>query len=212
MTRINRASLTLVTFSILPLVVGCSVAGEGQQVTEDSTGATATSTTVRQTDDAGNRLPFDTAFPNRWSINNNGTPYEPCTAIPEETVLSFKLDPKSVRDVAVADHQTVRGCRWVFSDNPANSLGQAVGNGEPSLAQYRHRQREVYEFLPSIEIAGREVLRYRTPNTSECSASIKSRDAQVFTTVLMFRDTPPVDQLCEIPVNFLRATIDRIPR
>ncbi|MFT4127988.1 MAG: DUF3558 domain-containing protein, partial [Gordonia sp. (in: high G+C Gram-positive bacteria)] len=36
---------------------------------------------MRQTDDQGRRLPFDTEFPQRWSDGNDGTSYEPCTAL-----------------------------------------------------------------------------------------------------------------------------------
>ena len=36
---------------------------------------------IRQTDSMGRPLPFVTLFPNRWSGNNDGTPYEPCTSL-----------------------------------------------------------------------------------------------------------------------------------
>lgn len=168
--------------------------------------------TIRQTDDAGNRLPFTTVFPDRWSTNNDGTPYEPCTTVTKQVLRQFNLDPQSVNDAAVANHQTIRGCEWNFDDNTDNSLSQTVADGE-SLPWYRNKNRDSFTFLPDIFIDGRRILRFRITNAGfECTTAVQSGGSQVLTAAFIFKNTPPVDQLCEIPVNFLRATIDRIPR
>lgn len=210
-TRPSQGLFTVTAAAALALAgAGCNVAGDALPTSGDAAQPTESST-IRQTDDAGNRLPFTTVFPDRWNMNNDGTTYEPCTAVTEPVLLQFKLAPNSVRDAAGANHQTIRGCNWNFADSESNSLTQVAGNG-PSLQEYRAKNDPGFAFLPNVSIQGREVLRFRIAGEFQCTAAVQSGRAQVLTTVFMFKNTPPVDQLCEIPVNFLRATIDRIPR
>ena len=206
---IRRAGplLTLATLAC----AGCAVTGDPVAAPETTAPSSTPPSTIRQTDDTGKRLPFDTAFPDRWSSNNDGTKYEPCTAVSDQTLTRLGLNPASASDTAAANHQTVRGCRWKFIVDSANSLAQSVGNG-PTLAEYRSKNDGIFVFLPTITISGREIMRFRIPDTSECTATVRSGGALVHTTVLTFGNTPPPDELCEIPVNFLRATIDKIPR
>ena len=192
------------------LCAGCAVTGVPVATPEPASPSTQTPT-IRQTDNARQRLPFDTQFPDRWSSNNNGTPYEPCTAVSADTLRRFNLDPTTAKDAAVANHQTIRGCDWEFVDTRSDSLVQTVGNG-PSLGEYRAKNESAFIFLPDTTVNGRRVLRFAIGESSECSAAVQSGTAQVITTVFVFENEPPRDQLCEIPVNFLRATIDKIPR
>lgn len=204
--------------NILPLYVGitsalalasCSVTGEPvPQV--DQPYSPAPTTAIRQTDDQGKKLPFSTKFPDRWSDNNDGTSYEPCTAVAGSTLRQFDLDPTSASDVAVANHQTARGCNWKFANDRANSISQFVGNG-PSLDEYRTRNAD-FEFLPDVQIEGRQVLRYRIFGDDQCAATIQSGKSQVLTIAYLYRNTPPREQLCDTAVNFLRATIEKIPK
>lgn len=193
--------------SLLFSILGCSVPG---LATPEIGSSSSQSQGIRQTDDTGKRLPFDTKWPDRWSINNDGTSYEPCTAVTADTLREFKLDPASVEDVAVANHQTARGCRWEFINDSANTITQHVGNGPP-LPEYRSENSEIFNFLPDITIKGRPVLRFQLDDET-CLASVQSGRAIVHSTASTFNNSPPPDQVCDIAVNFLRATIDKIPR
>ena len=88
-------------------VVGCSVSGtavgEKSSVVQSQT---TVAPPIRQIDDFGRRLPFTTKFPNRWSRNNDGTTYEPCTTLSLAALQSLHLDPATAKDAAVADGQT----------------------------------------------------------------------------------------------------------
>ena len=169
---------------------------------------------IRQTDDQGRNLPFTNRFPNRWSINNDGTSYEPCTYVTDATVVRFGLDPRSVEDAASSDFQTARGCRWYYIDDPLSSLSQSVGNlVQPSQGLRGHKDRigNTFELLPDLEIGGRQVVQgSRLPGS--CSVFVRSGDAVVGTTVNRFDIVrPPTAEVCNTAVGFLRATIADIP-
>ena len=190
---------------------GCAVAGDPVAAPE-SASPTSQTPAIRQTDDAGRRLPFDTKFPDRWSSNNDGTPYEPCTSVTESILTQFKLDPQSAEDVAIANHQTVRGCRWRFTSDNANSVAQIAANA-PTLDEYRSKNEGIFIFFPDTAIEGRQVQLFKIDDsTPECSAAVRSSNATVDTTVTLYRNARPIDQICDMAVDFLRKAIDKIPR
>ena len=192
------------------LCAGCAVTGDPVAVHE-SVPPSSQTPAIRQTDDAGRRLPFETKWPDRWSINNDGTSYEPCTGVGERVLRQLNLDPDTASDAAVANGQTARGCEWSYASDKTNKLSQVVGNGPP-LAEYRAMNKNDFDFLPDTVVQGRPVLRFVIIGPNECTAAVQSGTAQVITTVYIYNETPPIDQLCKIPVDFLRATIDKIPR
>nr|WP_148281284.1 DUF3558 family protein [Gordonia sp. KTR9] len=171
-------------------------------------------TEIRQTDDRGRALPFENKFPNRWSINNNGTTYEPCTYVSSVTLSRFGLDPDSVEDAALSDFQTARGCRWYYLDDPLSSLSQSVGNlVRPGLGLQGHKDRIsiAFDLLPDIVVAGRAVIR-GSKGQGSCSVFVRSGDAVVGTSVTRFDIVrPPTAEVCNTAVEFLRATIADIP-
>lgn len=189
---------------------GCTLPGAAQPELPRSI---SSSDIIRQTDAAGNRLPFTTTFPDRWSANNAGTDYEPCTAVTPAILREFNLNPSSVNDAADANHQTIRGCDWTFLDDAANTISQYVGgNGELTLNEYRDKQRGGFdELMPDMTIKDRPVLRMRNIELGQCTVVIQSGGARVFTTLFVYHNRPPPNQLCDVPVRFLRTMIDKIP-
>ncbi|MGV6991259.1 DUF3558 family protein [Gordonia amicalis] len=196
-------------------LTSCSTAGVAVPSTASSSvGATPAQPNIRQTDEAGHALPFDNQFPNRWSINNDGTSYEPCTAVEPNTARQFGLIPESVRDVAASDFQTARGCKWKFRDDGRSSLSQAVGNlmqPEKGLAGYKQQYAATMEWRPDIEIQGRRAIVGSTM-PSECTVFVASGAAIVGTGVTRFgAEKPPIADICESAIDFLRIMIDNIP-
>ncbi len=165
---------------------------------------------VRQTDDAGRRLPFTTGFPRRWSNGNDGTTYEPCTAANTSTLQSAGLDPLSVKDAAIADHQTARGCRWSYTGSTFHSLTQIVGNNGP-LHEYKLKKSTSFVWRPDTSINMRLVAVGSVPELGECTAMVDSGRAIVFTRMSAYSDPPPIDEICDKAIAFTRATIDQMP-
>ncbi|MHC3003330.1 DUF3558 family protein [Gordonia sp. GN26] len=201
-------------------MVACDVEGvpSAQPEAMASASSAAAAEPIRQTDDAGNRLPFDTEFPDRWSRNNDGTTYEPCTAVDDEQVRAFGLDPATVEDVAASNHQTARGCQWDLfegDDILRPSLSQFVGNlegmGVDNLQDYKQLQSTDYnEWLDDVVIAGRTVV--VSVERGSCDAFVQSGSAVVVTTMHdLLRDGTEANLLCEKALGFVRLTIDRMP-
>lgn len=116
------------------------------------------SSEIRQTDWAGNRLPFTTDFKDRWNRANSASEYEPCTSISGATLVSLGLDPESVEDTAVVDGQTARGCAW-YSLPPLGTalyISQAVGNS-PSISAYKKKYEGLTRWRQDLLIDGRTV-------------------------------------------------------
>ncbi|WP_396349824.1 DUF3558 family protein [Gordonia amicalis] len=196
-------------------ITSCSTTGVAVPSSATSSlGHTSEQPNIRQTDDAGRSLPFENQFPNRWSINNDGTTYEPCTAVEPNTASQFGLIPDSVRDVAASDFQTARGCKWKFRDDGRSSLSQAVGNlmqPENGLTGYKQQYAATVEWRPDIEIQGRRAIVGSTM-PSECTVFVESGAAIVGTGITRFgAEKPPLDDICESAISFLRITIGNIP-
>ncbi|MGW6035048.1 DUF3558 family protein [Gordonia terrae] len=175
----------------------------------------ASSLAVRQTDDSGRRLPFETSFPNRWSINNDGSPYEPCTQIAPEVIQGSGLVVASVKDAAASDFQTIRGCEWAYLDDELSSLSQIVGNiidPDAGLEGHKALNSAATEWFPDREIRNRRVL-VGSITPSDCAVYVRSGDAVVVTSVTRFDiDRPSTERICDMAVEFLQATIDGIPK
>ncbi|MBY4574954.1 hypothetical protein ACN94_15400 [Gordonia paraffinivorans] len=203
-----------IAIAIVPLAGGCAAELGQPQAELSTTRSPLEKAAIRQTDDAGNRLPFDTDFPNRWSGNNDGTTYEPCTQVPFEVVDHFGLDRQSIADVAASDHQTARGCEWRFANDPRSTLAQFVGNlVRPSAGLSGHKElnRAGTTWLPDASIAGRRVLR-ESAMPGDCAVYVQSGTALVITTVTrMGLNPPPSERVCGEALDFLRATINQIP-
>jgi hypothetical protein len=209
---LNRQSLKLAAFALTAAGIAACAPVSGTAVKSSSSPSSQKSfetTGVRQTDDAGKRLPFVTTFPNRWSSNNDGTPYEPCTAATPAVLAESGLDPTSASDAAKADFQTLRGCEWKFTDGNLASLSQYVGNG-PSLEQYKKGREPFSEFLPDTSIDGRRAL-LQPLGRRMCTTIVQSRSAQVLTTVTIVSDPPPISSICDLALEFARETINQIP-
>ena len=198
-----------------PMFSACAVSGTPVPVplSADSS-SSSMAAPIRQTDNFGRTLPFETSFPNRWSINNDGSSYEPCTQVPVTVVREFGLDESTVSDVAASDFQTARGCRWRFRDDRLSSLAQSVGNlirPSEGLRGYKAMYSSSTIWFMDTEVDGRPVL-VGSYMDAECGAIVRSGDAVVITSVLRLgADPPPTRQTCDIAVDFLRATIDQIP-
>ena len=195
-------------------LAGCSVSGtavgESSSVVQSPT---ATSAPIRQVDDLGRRLPFTTTFPNRWSRNNDGTSYEPCTAVTLGILQLHNLDPRSVEDSAIADGQTVRGCNWRFRGEEFSTLGQDVGNmngGDTGISDYKLRYAD-FTWFPDLSIGGRRVGLFSLGGDA-CDTIVESGTAFVFTNVALGRSGDDVTENCKRAIAFTRATIDLMPR
>lgn len=163
---------------------------------------------IRQTDDAGLPLPFTTVFPNRWSANNDGTSYEPCTAADEALLAAHNVDPTKVEDIAGADGQTARGCRWILTHPAHGRLMQHVGNFTGSLDDYKTLHTET-DWRQSLTVNGRTV-EVSTDDSSQCTTYLASGTSLVFTTVAV-TNPPSLTEICQLAIDFTRATIDKMP-
>ncbi|UPG66351.1 MULTISPECIES: DUF3558 family protein [Gordonia] len=207
---VGRFSICVVAAS---LASGCSTNGDPAAITSSPSSSTPIQT-IRQTDDAGLRLPFDTDFPNRWSINNDGSPYEPCTQVPTEVLRNFGLNPSSVSDAAASDFQTARGCEWTFVDDNLSAISQYVGDivhPQDGLDGHKALNSSGTEWFSDLVMQGRRVL-VGSIAPSDCAVYVRSGDAVVVTSVIKFGgDAPSTAQICREAADFLKSTISRIP-
>ncbi|WP_374613703.1 DUF3558 domain-containing protein [Gordonia sp. (in: high G+C Gram-positive bacteria)] len=203
---------TIAGFSGLVLS-GCSTSGEPMPV--PSSYAPITPPEIRQIDDEGRQLPFRTTLPNRWSINNNGTGYEPCTQVPEDVVARFGFEPATVKDAAASDFQTARGCTWISSLDRRSSLSQIVGNildPQDGLSGYKKLHSPSTTWFPDGQVHGRRVLVGSTMR-GECAVIVQSGDAVVVSSITRVGPgRPPADEVCADVTAFASATIGRIPQ
>lgn len=210
---VGRYSICLVAAGLAGLASGCSTNGHPAAITSSPSFSTLTQT-IRQTDDAGLRLPFDTDFPNRWSINNDGSPYEPCTQVPTEVLRNFGLNPSSVSDAAASDFQTARGCEWTFADDNLSAISQFVGDivhPQDGLAGHKALNSSGTEWFSDLVVQGRRVL-VGSIAPSDCAVYVRSGDAVVVTSVIKFGgDAPSTAEICQKAADFLESTISRIP-
>lgn len=213
-----RARRKWASASAIALVLACTscttVNGGPVAGTPGPTATSSSAPSIRQTDGSGRNLPFVTEFRNRWNINNNGSPYEPCTEVSVDVVRQFGLDPSSVRDAAASDFQTVRGCDWTLIEDGRSSIAQFVANilrPNDGLTGHKTLNRAGTTWFPDIEVEGRRVL-VESMMAGECTVYVQSGNAVVITSVtrLGFR-RPATEAVCREATDFLRATISEIP-
>lgn len=212
---VTRRVAGLGSFSALIVILAACTTQGVPESSPSQQSVSASSPTIRQTDDSGRKLPFETSFPNRWSINNDGSSYEPCTQVSLEVIRESGLDPKSVNDAAASDFQTLRGCEWTYFDDELSTVSQFVGNiinPAAGLEGHKALNSAGTEWFPDREIGGRRVL-VGSIAPSDCAVYVRSGNAVVVTAVTRFDiDRPPTDRICDMAADFLRATIERIPK
>ncbi|MGW0037830.1 DUF3558 family protein [Gordonia sp. NPDC003376] len=191
------------------LVVECEVEGTAVPVTTD-TPSSSPIAAIRQTDSHGRPLPFRTEFPNRWSRNNDGSDYEPCTEVADSIIESLGGDPSTVTDVAIADFQTARGCQWLLGPASTPSISQSVGNSS-SISEHKAELARIVDWLPDELINNRSVA-VGSIGEGECSTLVQSGRAHVVTSYSDLTEAPPpLPTLCAKALEFTRATIDKMP-
>ncbi|MGC4934048.1 DUF3558 family protein [Gordonia sp. DT30] len=208
----NAAKCLIVAVVSAPLfatILSCSRTAEFQSPTQTSLASHSATTSTRQTDSDGKPLPFKTKFPNRWNSNNDGTTYEPCTAVTSAILERFSLNPYSVTDAAIADHQTARGCDWTFREDRSAGIYQSLGNA-PTLDDYKTSKSSVIDWLADTKIDNRRVA-VGILRDEDCSTYVQSGSAVIVTSVSIVINPPPIDQLCAKAIAFTEATIDKMP-
>lgn len=195
------------------MLSGCSTSGLPTPVSSSS--APVAPSGIRQVDDEGTRLPFETSFPNRWSINNNGTSYEPCTQVPDDVIARSGFGPETVKDAAASDFQTARGCTWTSSLDGRSSLSQIVGNlldPQDGLPGYKQQHSPATTWFPDRQVLGRRVLVGSTMR-GECAVIVQSGDAVVVSSITRVGPGRPVaEEVCTDVAAFVDATIAQIPQ
>ena len=208
---VKRRTLTLLLLTCL-LGACSSVEGlpQSQNPSIATLSGTSTADTIRQTDARGRPLPFTNTFPRRWSNGNDGTTYEPCTAATMTILAANSLDPLSVKDAAIVDHQTARGCRWSINFYESAYLSQIVGN-QPQLDIYKKQQNGIVEWMPDISIRDRRAAVGSSPSATDCTTFVQSGAAIVATRASMNIYPLTIDEICDKAIAFTRATIDQMP-
>ncbi|WP_432211714.1 DUF3558 family protein [Gordonia aichiensis] len=210
---IREIGRCLKPFLILALILSGVVACAAK--VQPEVGGPVTRSGVRQVDDAGKKLPFETDHQRRWNRANDGTPYEPCTALTDGELYDNGVDARSTRDAAGTDGQTLRGCRWKFmvrNNDRGWSVSQFVANS-PSLAADKQRYSLADDiWLQDAVLDGRTVGIHRTATLSDCDTYVQSGAAGVHTLVMYIGPTPPPpSEICDRAIAFTRATISKMP-
>ena len=203
MHRIVPALTVACASAVLACSTSCAVSGEPSPAVTASTTVEA----IRQTDSKGIKLPFTTQFPDRWSANNDGTVYEPCTALSDTELGAAGLDPASVADAAIANHQTARGCSWKHAGIRLSSIGQITGN-KPTFEE-RMKLRSNSNTRWNLTINGRVVM-VDSNSAASCTVTVKSGRSPVSTIITRTWNPPPSKELCEIAIDFARRTIPKM--
>lgn len=208
----NRANWIAALVALLALVSGCSdVNGAAISETVNTDGDQG----IRQVDASGKRLPFVTVHPHRWSPANDGTVYEPCTALSDLELRGLDIDSGSAKDGAGTDGQTARGCRWEYERTGAFlqwTVAQVVGNSPGLSAEKALKSGTLDEWLQDRRIGGREIGVHRLAGSSNCDTYVQSGRAAV-TTIVLFHGAspPPPSEICDRALAFTAATISKMP-
>ncbi|MFZ2238915.1 MAG: DUF3558 domain-containing protein [Gordonia amarae] len=205
--QIVGSAVVACTVAVVFTSTACTVGGEPTPVATELEPKKTTSKPIRQTDDNGRNLPFSTPFPNRWSRNNNGTKYEPCTALTDAELVDAGLDPRSVSDIALADGQTARGCQWDHADSKQSGISQ--GTGDAPTFEEQMADRDWYKRSWDIRVYGRLVM-VDYSDIYTCATTVKSGRSPVSTIVVRITDAPPMSELCDIAIDFTRRTIPKM--
>ncbi|WP_415047363.1 DUF3558 family protein [Gordonia sp. (in: high G+C Gram-positive bacteria)] len=200
---------TIYGFIILSFLSGCGQARVSlPNGAVDITSGGSVSRNVKSSE-----LPFKSTFTKRWNNSNDGTRYEPCTALDSSNLYVLGIDSSSVEDAAGTDGQTLRGCRWRYRMRDRNrwSIAQVVANSE-SLENYKHKYSTDY-WHPDLLISGRTVGVTESRDLGECMTYVQSGHAGVSTLVIRHGISgEKVGGVCDRAIAFTRATISMIPR
>lgn len=178
--------------------VGCDVARDPTTTSASTEASSSTSVAL---------LPSQ--FPHRRNRGNDGTQYEPCTSLTVQAASALAIDPNSIRDAALVDGQTARGCDWSYRNSRWWVISQIVGNS-PSLRAYKASQRN-YRWRDDVSVAGRIVAISEIDETT-CATHVQSGSAGVTTMVqFAFTNGPTIDEICNRAIEFTKATIDKMP-
>ena len=213
MTKRRRYIPSLIYY--IPLIAcACTLTttDKPQAVTDESQATKSSATAPPQTDSNGIQLPFHNPFFERWNDGNDGTTYEPCTALTPNELKSAGIDPKSAKDAAVVDGQSLRGCDWLLlPPNPTLiGISQIVINSQ-NLETYK-KKNSIDTWRPDREIHGRQVGIVDS-RAGDCSTYVQSRKSAIITLGQPgIGDSDSKDELCESALRFTATTIDRIPR
>ena len=219
-----RVDFTKVTVSGL-LVVALAACGTGAEVTESGHRTTTSADApdekteggnvdIRQTDDRGRSLPFETRHPNRWNPGNDGTAYEPCTALTDTGLEDLGIEPRTVRDAAGTNGQTLRGCVWEYRDTSAGhrlTVSQIVGNWDSLELEKRMKSTPNDVWRDDVTVDGRTVGLLTDPVLGDCTTYVQSGRAAVNTSVFDHGDALDMDATCDRALEFTRATIGQMP-
>ncbi|WP_238420999.1 DUF3558 family protein [Gordonia sp. 'Campus'] len=193
--------------------LACGVSGQPEP-TSDSSETQSAEVAIRQTDASGRRLPFTTTFPDRWNVNNDETEYEPCTGLQEETLKRNGIVARSVRDAALSNFQTLRGCQWDLVDGQHAVAFQFVGDLSRDVRDLKDYKREndYGVWYPDLVIDGRQVAVNATDNV-RCEALVVSNHALVTTGFdISYVGGPDIEQVCARAIRLLRESILGIPK
>ncbi|QRY63557.1 DUF3558 family protein [Gordonia sp. PDNC005] len=170
---------------------------------------------IRQIDDNGLRLPFSTVHSRRWNAANDGTTYEPCTALAATQLEAHGIDPHSVKDAAGTNGQTLRGCSWDYVGDIRTEhwmLSQIVGNSTGLANDKRMKSTTRDIWLDDQTADGRTVGLHAIAPNIQCDTYVQSGKAAVTTLVMHIgRAEQPLSALCDRAIAFTRATIGRMP-
>lgn len=190
-------------------LAGCATESDGSITTSSSASG------IRQVDANGTHLPFDTRHDRRWSAGNDGTRYEPCTALDEGELAALSVDPESAADAAGTNGQTLRGCKWRYTSTDFGdrwNLSQFVGNSPGLDFAKNRRSGGINEWLPDVSIAGRQVGVHIYTTGTQCDTYVQSGGASVITMVTHYgQNQPPISEICDRALAFTRATIGKMP-
>ncbi|MGO3326671.1 DUF3558 family protein [Gordonia sp. (in: high G+C Gram-positive bacteria)] len=182
---------------------------------DDSIATSSVTSGIRQVDDYGNHLPFDTRHDRRWSSGNDGTKYEPCTTLDDDGLAALNVEPLSAADAAGSNGQTLRGCKWRYTSTDTGdrwNLSQFVGNSPGLDFAKTRRSGGINEWLPDETIAGRQVGVHIYTTGDQCDTYVQSGGASVITMVTHYgQNQPPISEVCDRALGFTRATIGKMP-
>lgn len=201
----------MLLFCILASISSTALACSAGSDEETTTSSVPSSAGIRQTDASGKPLPFETTLAKRWNSSNDGTPYEPCTAVDQTVAGEVGIDLSSTIDAAVVSGQTLRGCSWKYAGEEIGGWGadQVVADFE-SLESYK-KDNKLFNWRPDITLNGRTVG-VTSMNDTNCFTYVQSYQSGV-TTAASYRTlpAPTLDEVCERAIELTKATIDKIP-
>lgn len=207
----------LLLWAVACLATVASVGGCGtveHHAVDSSPGSNAARTATLTVDPRYSSLPFDTTFTKRWNGANDGTAYEPCTALSNEEFADLGVSPDSVSDAAGTDGQTARGCKWHYGDSASGSrwvVIQIVGNSSGLAAEKRRVAAPANRWLPDLNLGGRPVGVHFREAGGNCETYVQSGAAAVSTIVTTHDDRAAASEICDRAIAFTKATIHKIP-